>query len=184
MRKALSTRTRFEIFKRDEFTCAYCGGTPPAVVLHCDHILAVANGGGNEPENLITSCSSCNLGKSDVPLERVSAPLSEVFKRNQESAEQLKEYEKFLTERRAENEVRFNAVSQFLLNLWEVENAEGQVVCGVYEESIRMFLKRMPAQEIMECLEVAHAKRFNRERSTHKYFCGCCWRRIKGPKQA
>ena len=27
---ALSAKARFEIFKRDRFTCSYCGRTPPA----------------------------------------------------------------------------------------------------------------------------------------------------------
>jgi hypothetical protein len=29
---ALSVRTRFEVFKRDEFTCQYCGRKSPDVV--------------------------------------------------------------------------------------------------------------------------------------------------------
>lgn len=41
-RKALSNRTRFEVFKRDKFTCQYCGAKAPDVVLQCDHIVAVA----------------------------------------------------------------------------------------------------------------------------------------------
>lgn len=46
-RKAISTRTRFEVFKRDGFRCMYCGRTPPTVLLHVDHIIAVSNGGSN-----------------------------------------------------------------------------------------------------------------------------------------
>ncbi|MGE0674894.1 MAG: HNH endonuclease, partial [Methylibium sp.] len=67
---AVSVRTRFEVFKRDDFTCAYCGRRSPDVVLQVDHILAVANGGSDDSINLITSCWECNSGKSDVPLAR------------------------------------------------------------------------------------------------------------------
>jgi hypothetical protein len=69
-RVPLSKRLRFEVFKRDKFTCQYCGAKAPEVVLHCDHVKPVAESGGNDILNLITSCSSCNGGKGAVPLSR------------------------------------------------------------------------------------------------------------------
>ncbi len=65
---AISQRKRFDILQRDRFTCQYCGGTPPLAILQVDHILAVANGGGDEPENLRTACRDCNLGKRHYAL--------------------------------------------------------------------------------------------------------------------
>lgn len=62
-RKAIGKRLRFEVFKRDNFTCQYCGAQAPDVVLHIDHINPVAGGGANDLMNLITSCKPCNLGK-------------------------------------------------------------------------------------------------------------------------
>ncbi|MEY5098935.1 MAG: hypothetical protein RJA36_1654, partial [Pseudomonadota bacterium] len=62
-RKKFSKRTRFEIFKRDGFTCQYCGAHPPGVLLHLDHIVALAAGGADDEDNLITACEPCNLGK-------------------------------------------------------------------------------------------------------------------------
>jgi hypothetical protein len=73
-RRPLSARTRFEVFKRDEFTCQYCGRKAPDVALHIDHIVAVANGGTDDAMNLLTACSDCNLGKSAVPLDRIITP--------------------------------------------------------------------------------------------------------------
>lgn len=67
-RKSLSKKTRFEVFKRDKFTCQYCGKQAPDVVLHVDHVVPVAKGGENDIFNLVTSCSDCNLGKSDREL--------------------------------------------------------------------------------------------------------------------
>ncbi len=61
-------KDRFEVFKRDHFTCQYCGGQPPAVVLVVDHIDPVVRGGGSGMENLITSCEACNQGKGGRPL--------------------------------------------------------------------------------------------------------------------
>ena len=45
MRKNLSKKLRFEVFKRDQFQCAYCGAHPPSVVLQVDHIHPVVDGG-------------------------------------------------------------------------------------------------------------------------------------------
>ena len=60
---AVSTRTRFEIFKRDNYRCHYCGATPLQSALHIDHVVATANGGTDDPSNLITACKDCNLRK-------------------------------------------------------------------------------------------------------------------------
>lgn len=64
-RKPLSKKIRFEVFKRDSFTCQYCGAKAPQVTLNVDHIKPVASGGNNDILNLVTSCSGCNAGKSD-----------------------------------------------------------------------------------------------------------------------
>ena len=62
-RKAISKKLRFEVFKRDNFTCQYCGKTAPDVILEVDHINPVKNGGDNNIMNLITACFDCNRGK-------------------------------------------------------------------------------------------------------------------------
>lgn len=67
-RKSLSKKLRFEVFKRDSFTCQYCGKSAPEVVLEVDHIEPVAKGGKNTITNLITACFDCNRGKSDRKL--------------------------------------------------------------------------------------------------------------------
>ncbi len=64
-RQTISKTTRFEVFKRDSFTCQYCGKSAPTVILHIDHIQPVSKDGDNDILNLITACDDCNLGKSD-----------------------------------------------------------------------------------------------------------------------
>lgn len=63
-RKGISKKTRFEIFKRDKFTCQFCGQIAPNVILEIDHIKPVVKGGDNNLLNLLTSCFDCNRGKS------------------------------------------------------------------------------------------------------------------------
>ena len=67
-RKQLSNKLRFEVFKRDGFKCQYCGAAAPDVKLHIDHVNPVSRGGSDNIKNLVTSCESCNLGKSDDPV--------------------------------------------------------------------------------------------------------------------
>ena len=68
-RQSLSKKVRFEVFKRDSFTCQYCGKKAPEVILAVDHIEPVAKGGADDMLNLITSCFDCNSGKSDRTLD-------------------------------------------------------------------------------------------------------------------
>lgn len=62
-RKKLSDKHRMMILERDNFTCQYCGRSAPDVILEIDHIVPVAKGGTNKPENLVTACKECNRGK-------------------------------------------------------------------------------------------------------------------------
>lgn len=72
-RKGIPKRVRFEVLKRDKFTCQYCGRQAPDVVLSIDHIKPFSKGGTNEITNLITSCFDCNSGKTDIELSDDSA---------------------------------------------------------------------------------------------------------------
>lgn len=67
-RKPITKKVRFEVFKRDSFTCQYCGKSAPDTILEIDHIVPVSKGGDNNISNLITSCFECNRGKSNRKL--------------------------------------------------------------------------------------------------------------------
>lgn len=114
-RKAISTRIRFEIFKRDRFRCLYCGATPLQKPLHVDHVVAIANGGTNKPSNLITACGDCNLGKNAIPLERVLLAPAVATQADRDHAAQIREY---LAIQRAVESARKVAVDA-VAELWE-----------------------------------------------------------------
>jgi hypothetical protein len=92
-RKAISKKLRFEVFKRDAFTCQYCGKSAPSVVLEIDHINPVKSSGDNDIMNLITSCFDCNRGKGARKLsdKEVLNKQMEELKRLNETREQMKE---------------------------------------------------------------------------------------------
>ena len=56
-------RLRELIKKRDKSICFHCGQL--AEDGHCDHLIPVSKGGTDSTMNLVWSCASCNLGKSD-----------------------------------------------------------------------------------------------------------------------
>ena len=73
MRPAIPKSLRFEVFKRDSFTCQYCGRKAPEVILHCDHVHPVSDNGPTDILNLVAACVDCNLGKGATPLSDQSA---------------------------------------------------------------------------------------------------------------
>lgn len=89
-RVPMSKSLRFEVFKRDNFACQYCGKGAPEVILHVDHINPVAGGGTNDILNLITACVACNLGKGarelsdNTVIARQRAQLEELNQRREQ----------------------------------------------------------------------------------------------------
>ena len=80
-RKPIKQSLRFAVFKRDEFTCIYCGRKSPEVELEADHKFPHKKGGKDEIENLVTSCTDCNRGKGSGDItDTISATQSMVAK--------------------------------------------------------------------------------------------------------
>ncbi len=70
---AVSKRLRYEILRRDNHTCRYCGcGVDEGAQLTIDHVRPIALGGTDNADNLVAACRDCNYGKSSSP---VDAPL-------------------------------------------------------------------------------------------------------------
>lgn len=99
-RKSLGKGLRFDVFKRDGFTCQYCGCKPPDVVLQVDHITPVAAGGDNDISNLVTACEACNQGKKAKRLDIAPRPDADLawLEMQQELAE-LRRYQAAKAER-------------------------------------------------------------------------------------
>lgn len=66
MNTGIKSSTRFKVLQRDNFKCAYCGIMAEESALEVDHIFPRSEGGSNHIDNLITACSPCNQGKSDL----------------------------------------------------------------------------------------------------------------------
>lgn len=169
-RKAISARKRFDIFKRDSFTCQYCGQNPPVVILHLDHIIPVKLGGDNEIDNLITSCDKCNLGKGAVPLSVSPKSIYDKAKEVSEREKQILGYQKIMQSKR-------DRIENDIWKVVKVFNSNNQIRRDWFN-SIKIFNEKLGVFEVIEAMEIAINKRRN-ESQTFKYFCGICWNKIK-----
>lgn len=67
--------SRVNIYRRDDFSCQYCGAQPGAAALTLDHVLPRARGGKTEWTNIVTACVGCNAAKADRTPEQARMPL-------------------------------------------------------------------------------------------------------------
>jgi hypothetical protein len=151
-RQPIPKSIRFEIFKRDNFTCQYCGKKAPDVVLHVDHIHPVSKGGTNDLLNLITSCIDCNLGKSDRTLadttiiDRKRTQIEELQERR-DQIEMMMEWQRGLVEL---DQYLIEQVSGFWAKLVEPYQLTEQGL-----QSLKKLLRQNNADEIMEAMRIA-----------------------------
>lgn len=87
-RKHFSKKDRFTIFARDGFCCRYCGESSESVKLVVDHVVPICQGGTNDPENLISSCESCNQGKGGRLIQAIAPTDGDTLRIRQEYREQ------------------------------------------------------------------------------------------------
>lgn len=174
-RQALSNTLRFEIFKRDGFSCQYCGRTPPAVTLEIDHIHPVSKGGDNLHENLITACFDCNRGKSKRLLKVAPPSLAEQAALIAERQAQLKGYEKIFAAAKRKLERDTWRVAQPFAERFSSDGS----ISRPYFRSISNFVKQLGVSQCMDAMELALEHPYWESRC-FRYFCGICWKKIKG----
>ena len=145
-------------FKRDSFTCQYCGAKAPDVLLHVDHIEPVAGGGSNDLLNLITACGACNLGKAAVPLDEHA-----VLERKRKQLAELQE-------RREQIEM----MAQWHAGMLEIDAAEVDAVVALWTEltggrwgfsefglkATRKHVREFGLDEVMTSLRIAAEQYF------------------------
>ncbi len=148
---AISPRVRFDIFKRDNFTCRYCARTSPAIVLEVDHVVPVCEGGSDDPINLVAACWECNRGKSGVSLDQVLTGENPHDRAIMllEQERQLHEYNRVLEQI---NE-RVHLQVQELAGYWH--EATGRELYGRELTSLENALHTQPFQTILKAMDYA-----------------------------
>lgn len=176
--KKIGKKIRFEIFKRDRFTCQYCGQTAPAAVLQIDHLIPKSKGGSNDISNLITACFECNIGKSNIKLDESEIginPLTIDFQN--EKLEQLRNYAKFVME----SEEIQEELTSFLIEKYDKIVLDNEGMNNEENTTVNYFAGKIQPQELLDIMRKT-ANKMSGKASWQKlkFFAGCCWKIIKG----
>lgn len=174
---AVSKRLRFEILRRDNHTCRYCGRSAPEVKLTIDHVVPETLGGKTEATNLVTACQDCNAGKSSVP---PGAPLVANVERDAiRWAQAIKVAAASMVEEMWAAEQR-NQAFLATWNHWVFGPRHEPVpLPNDWPETVQRFRTAGLADDL-----IARAVRIAMEApsvaldNTFRYFCGVCWRMI------
>ena len=67
--------SRRNLYKRDRYTCQYCGAQPGAAELTIDHVLPRSRGGVSSWVNCALACVSCNKRKANRTPSEAGMPL-------------------------------------------------------------------------------------------------------------
>jgi len=165
-------KIRFEVFKRDDYQCQYCGRRVPEVTLEVDHILAVANGGKDGMDNLLTSCVECNQGKGARPVGETS-PRPDYAARLAQMKEREKQVKAYFAHEE-ELEAIVEGQAYDLLYHWIEELGYANEPNSI--RSLRWFLSKTPPRQIRRAMDQAAAKVMSASRDGHdarwRYFCG------------
>jgi hypothetical protein len=152
-RKKLSKKTRFEVFKRDQFKCQYCGATAPEVVLVVDHIDPISKGGADEIINFITACEACNAGKSDRKLSDQSA-VQKQRAQLEELAERREQLEMMLEWRNGLATLDEDAI-RAICDQWKTLTKGQFFLNESGQQNARKLLAKYSLGEILDAMKVA-----------------------------
>ncbi|MDV6979627.1 HNH endonuclease [Mycobacterium intracellulare] len=173
---AVSKRLRFEILRRDDHTCRYCGAKAPDVPLRVDHVIPVALGGSDDPSNLVTACEPCNTGKAsigpDAPLVAEVAADALRWARAMAIVAEQRE-----AKRSADAEIHDKFLAKW--NSWTYTRGIKQYTIplpGEWRVKVTRFIANgLELNDLTELVDVAMSARCD---DVWRYFCGCCWRRL------
>lgn len=174
----ISKRLRFEVLRRDNFTCRYCGLTAPDVHLRVDHVTPAVLGGPDDPTNLVTACEPCNSGKSSTTMD---APL--VAEVEQKALLWARALEVAVQNRETELGNMRDLLDAFE-GAWQ-ERWDPAAPIGVgWQETVKRFvaygLTYADLEDSVDIAYQAHLRQVDRWR----YFCGICWNKAKGLRES
>lgn len=175
---AISKRLRYEVLRRDEHTCQYCGESAPDVTLHIDHVVPVALGGTDDPGNLVTACKDCNAGKTSIPAD---APL--VKKVSDHAAAYALSLTDKMTRIRGRIQESTEYIEQFK-DEWDhwhdTRTKEKLPLPPDWKETLRRWSDMgVPLDLVEHAIEVGMTKpNLREEYGQFRYMCGVIWRTL------
>jgi hypothetical protein len=184
---ACSKSLRFDVFKRDSFTCQYCGHKAPDVLLELDHIIPRAKGGETNLLNLLTACQDCNRGKSAKTLSENST--LEKQRRQLEALQERREQLTMMLEWQKELSVFDDESVSHLARAWD-EVVPGYSVNETGRRRLKALLSKFSFQEVLTAIGISACQYFQAKPSheaadlTFNKLGGICRIRQLSPEQA
>lgn len=173
---AVSKRLRYEVMRRDNHSCRYCGQTSPEVKLTVDHVQPIALGGQDEPSNLVTACFDCNIGKSSAPID--SETVEQVSADAVRWAAAMKEAALEMLSERSESEDYIQAFVQ----AWGGTDDRGSFIVPAprdWRPTLHGFYSRgLPVELMTEAAQIAMSTPSVSDSNVFRYFCGVCYRML------
>lgn len=175
---AVSKRLRYEILRRDNHTCRYCGRTSVETRLTVDHVVPTALGGSDEPSNLVTACADCNAGKS------ASSPDAAIVSDVAEDALRWATALKAVADEAVADLAARQAHRDAFLSRWNAWSFGGKglkvPLPAGWERSVDNFLAAgLPLPLLLESIETAMSASKVSAEQTFRYMCGIAWSRIR-----
>lgn len=169
---AVSKRTRFEVLRRDNHTCRYCGEAAPDVKLTVDHVLPVTLGGSDDPSNLVAACRDCNAGKSSTSPD--AATVAQVADDAVRWARAMAEAGRREHERRAGRDATLTHFKDHVWNAWVNYRDEPEQLPADWEYAIvRQLDSGLTMADLTEAVQSTMTKTY--VRTDHfRYFMGVC----------
>jgi hypothetical protein len=172
---AVSKRLRYEVLRRDNHSCRYCGAAAPDAKLAIDHVTPASLGGADSPDNLVTACVDCNIGKTSSSPD---APLVEDVRRDAVRWARARDAVSALLEQERDAALRPQQV---------FEQAWGDTTYRYYlpaswPDSIDAFVRAgLNEDDLLFC--VGRAMRAPGVSNRFKYFCGVAWSVVRDKQQ-
>lgn len=176
-RTPISKNIRFEVFKRDCFTCQYCGAKAPDVLLEVDHIKPVSKGGTNDILNLITACRDCNRGKSKKELSDDTIVAKQI--KQMEDIQQRREMIQMISQWREELMLEVEEEVELINNQFRDIMGAGFSEHG--KRKIRKLILEFGYNEVSEATEIA-AYNYETAEEAFSKIGGICYNRKVGRK--
>jgi hypothetical protein len=177
----VSKSLRFQVLRRDNHTCRYCGRSAPEVRITVDHVVPEALGGPDTAENLMAACSDCNAGKSATPPDaaRVADVRDDALKWSaavRAVAQEMVADVARLDRSRAEFEVEWYR--------WNTRSGPAPLP-GNWRETVDNFVAvGLPMPVLLECINITMGRSKVGPDAKFRYMCGVAWKRVSELQQA
>lgn len=168
---AVTKRTRYEVLRRDNHACRYCGAVADDTPLTIDHVVPVSLGGTDNADNLAAACKDCNAGKASISPDQ---PLVEDVQ--QKAFDFRRGYEAALQEEVIQLRATKDYQDEFA-TIWEYHT--NMSMPRGWKSSVGRWHAMGVPMELLEYATEIAADRPNIAASGRwKYMCGIVWGRL------